>query len=69
MLKFENSESSSCIICNKKDGHRVKIKIMRTFNDQNLVTFDICTDCLEEMYGDVEDQLEFLEHCKCYNRE
>jgi hypothetical protein len=69
MLKFENSDIKKCLVCNKENIHIQKIKINRTFREENIVSFDICDDCLIEMYGDIEKQLDFLDECELWRNE
>jgi hypothetical protein len=69
MLKFENSESKRCLCCNKENNHIQEIKINRPFrNNENIISFAICDDCLIEMQGEIEKQLEFLDECENYRR-
>ena len=66
MLKFENSNDKKCFVCGKENEHTQKININRKVRKDNIVSFDICDDCLIEMFGDIGIQLENLNEYELY---
>ena len=54
IIKFEEAEDNSCIICGDKfPAHLNKMVIMRTINNENLISCTVCDECLARMASDI----------------
>lgn len=71
VINFENSDSDNnkCLVCGQEGVHTQKIVINRPFRNENIISFNVCDDCLIEMYGDIENQLDFLNDCENFRRD
>lgn len=50
MIKFEKSDSKNCIMCCVKNIETTKVIIDRKSGKDNIITFSVCNECLNEMY-------------------
>ena len=60
MVRFKKSESNKCLVCNNEQKYCkiFDMSINRPFRDnENIVTFAICDNCLKEMGEYIESLL------------
>lgn len=49
ILKVTNSEDRSCLICGSRNCTSKKIQFNRKHGRGNIVTFNVCINCLKEL--------------------
>ena len=53
---FRKPKGYSCLICNCKDEEKMQeITISRHCNDSNVISFEICDDCLKQLGKDITE--------------
>lgn len=60
MITFKkNNQLFSCLVCGSKDVPKLRaMRIGRINKDyDSILTFDICTDCLQKMLIDIDNEL------------
>lgn len=49
ILNVVNTEDRSCLICGSRNAGSKKIQFNRKHGRGNIVTFNVCTNCLKEL--------------------
>lgn len=49
ILNIVNTEDRSCLICGSRNANSRKIQFNRKHGRGNIVTFNVCTNCLKEL--------------------
>lgn len=49
ILNVVNTEDRSCLICGSRNADSKKLQFNRKHGRGNIVTFNVCTNCLKEL--------------------
>ncbi len=54
IVKIEATDDNSCLVCGDREpAHLNKMSIMRTIKNENIISFDVCDECLGRMAHDI----------------
>ena len=56
IIEITKCDTYNCLICGNKTESAKKINIKRPKYDDNIISFNVCDECIEQMKKDMESK-------------